>query len=56
MRKGIETMKSNDKRKESETGQEGANETTIKHIVIMENRNKTVEGREENKHGVTETT
>ena len=42
--------------KRSEIGQEGANETNIKHIVIMENRNKTVEGREENKNGMTETT
>ena len=42
--------------KRSEIGQEGANEINIKHIVIMENKNKTVEGREENKNGVIETT
>ena len=42
--------------KRSETGQEGAKETNNKHIVIMENRNKTVEGREEDKNEVTETT
>ena len=42
--------------KRSETGQEGAKETNNKHIVIMENRNMTVEGREEDKNEVTETT
>ena len=42
--------------KRSETGQEGAKETSNKHIVIMENRNMTVEGREEDKNEVTETT
>ena len=54
MSKGIEKMKSNDKRIESKVGQECTKETDSEQITITEITNKAVEVNEESEDGVTE--
>ena len=54
MSKGIEKMKSNDKRIESKVGQECTKETDSEQITITEITNKVVEQNEESEDGVTE--